>query len=364
MSYRAAFYPCDGPKAEGSYIVKLRDDSVKQSFIATCSATHAEQLDITHSFEESDVFNGFVAKCSEEVLDALRNREDIEYITEDAIMRKSDIQRGSTWGLHRISHVGPVERPFEYDYPSSAGEGVNVYVLDTGIFVGHSEFEGRARNGRTFHRSFQDVDGHGTHCAGTIIGKTYGVAKKAEAIAVRVLGDDGSGTVSNVIGGIDWVIGQHRSLGKPSIISMSLGGPVNRAIDDAVNSAADKGIFVVVAAGNEGEDASNSSPARAEKAFTVGAIDQEDKQADFSNFGPLLSIWAPGVDILSAGIRGPKSTDTMSGTSMATPHVAGVFALYISGKGDNIVHAEVQELIKRSTDATGAGLLVAQVPKA
>ncbi|KAG8913116.1 subtilisin-like serine protease, partial [Tulasnella sp. 418] len=183
MSYRAEFYPCEGPKEEGSYIVKLRDDSVKQSFMATCSATHVDQLDITHSFEESNIFNGFVARCSEEVLDALRDREDVEYICEDAIMTTCDVQRGSTWGLHRISHTGPAKEPFEYVYPNSAGKGVNVYVLDTGIFVGHSEFEGRARNGITYYGSFNDVHGHGTHCAGTVIGKTYGVAKKAEAIA-------------------------------------------------------------------------------------------------------------------------------------------------------------------------------------
>ncbi|KAG8945545.1 subtilisin-like serine protease [Tulasnella sp. 419] len=364
MSYRAAFYPCHGPKEEGSYIVKLRDDSVKQSFMATCSATHADQLDITHSFEESNIFNGFVAKCSEEVLDALRDREDIEYITEDAIMRKCDIQRDSTWGLHRISHAGPVEEPFEYDYPSSGGEGVNVYVLDSGIFVGHSEFEGRARNGRTFYRSFKDAVGHGTHCAGTIIGKTYGVAKKAEAIAVRVLGDDGSGSTSNIIAGIDWVIGQHRRLGKPSIISMSLGGPANQALDDACNTAADIGIFVVVAAGSDRKDARNTSPARAANAFTVGAIGQDDSRARFSNFGDVLSIWAPGVDVLSAGITGPDSTDTMSGTSMATPHVAGVFALYLSGKGADVVPAQVQQLIKDNANLNGAGLRVAQVPKA
>ncbi|KAG8947823.1 subtilisin-like serine protease [Tulasnella sp. 419] len=363
MSYRAAFYPCDGPKAEGSYIVKLRDDSVKQSFIATCSATHAEQLDITHSFEESDIFNGFVAKCSEEVLDALRNREDVEYIAEDAIMRTCEVQEATTWGLHRISHTGPAKEPFEYVYPSSAGEGVNVYVLDTGIYIGHSEFEGRARNGRTFYRSFTDVQGHGTHCAGTIIGKTYGVAKKAEAISVRVLGDDGSGSTSNIIAGIDWVISQHRSLNKPSIISMSLGGPANQALDDAVNTASDRGICVVVAAGNSSEDASNTSPARARNAFTVGAIDQRDNQARFSNFGDVLSIWAPGVDVLSAATSGPNATRTLSGTSMATPHVAGVFALYISESKTAVAPTEVQELIKGNTNATGKGLNVAQVPK-
>ncbi|KAG8925472.1 subtilisin-like serine protease [Tulasnella sp. 419] len=363
MSYRAEFYPCDGPKEEGSYIVKLRDNSVKQSFMATCSATHTDQLDITHSFEESNIFNGFVAKCSEEVLDALRNREDVEYITEDAIMRTCDVQSDTTWGLHRISHSGPAKEPFEYNYPSSAGEGVNVYVLDTGIFIGHSEFEGRARNGRTFYRDFRDQVGHGTHCAGTILGKTYGVAKKAEAIAVRVLGPDGSGTTSNIIAGIDWVISQHSRLGKPSIISMSLGGPANQALDDACNTAADRGIFVVVAAGNDNRDARNTSPARAANAFTVGAIGQDDSRARFSNFGDVLSIWAPGVDVLSAGITGPDSTDTMSGTSMATPHVAGVFALYISENGANVAPAEVQSIIKQNTDTTGKGLNVAQVPK-
>ncbi|KAG8924760.1 hypothetical protein FRC02_010202 [Tulasnella sp. 418] len=145
---------------------------------------------------------------------------------------------------------------------------------------------------------------------------------------------------------------------------MSLGGPPNQALDNAVNTAVDRGIIAVVAAGNENKDASTSSPARAAKAFTVGAIDQRDNKAIFSNFGNLLSIWAPGVDVLSAGNTTPTSTRSMSGTSMATPHVAGVFALYLSGKATGILPAQIQSLVKNATNSTGGGLRIAQVPKA
>ncbi|KAG8952680.1 subtilisin-like serine protease, partial [Tulasnella sp. 419] len=357
----ATFYTCDGPKEEGSYIVKLKSHAVKQSFMATCCAAHTDQLDITHSFEDSTLFHGFVAKCSEEVLDALRDREDVEYICEDAIMRCNEVQEDATWNLHRISHKGQANPPLEYLYPDSGGEGVNVYVLDTGIVIGHSEFEGRAKNGGTFYPSFDDVNGHGTHIAGTIIGRTYGVAKKAEAFAVRVLDDRGSGPSSIIIAGIAWAVSHQESTGKPSVINMSIGGPANRAIDDAVNNAASRGIPVVVAAGGERRDAKDSSPARAAGAYAVGAIDRRSNRARFSNFGDVVKVYAPGVDIVSAGITGPYATATFSGTSMAAAHVSGAFALYISANGPGVTTARIWDLIRDNTDTTGDGLHILQI---
>ncbi|KAG8923100.1 subtilisin-like serine protease [Tulasnella sp. 418] len=363
MSYKAPFHTCDGPKEEGSYIVKLKSHSVKSNFMAKCSAEHTDQLDITHSFEESDLFHGFVVRCSGEVLDVLRDREDVEYICEDAIMKGTRVQEDATWNLHRISHEGQANPPFEYAYPDSGGEGVNVYVLDTGIFIGHSEFEGRARNGRTFFPGFNDVYQHGTHIAGAIIGKTYGVAKKAEAISVRVLGDNGNGSISNIIGGLDWVVSQHRSIGKPSVINLGLNGSPSVALDHAVNNIDKMGMPVIVGAGNEGVDAINTSPARAAGAYVVGVLNQRDTRADFSNFGEIVKIWVPGVDITSAGFSGPDSTYTMSGSSLATAHASGIFALYMSQSGPGATPAQIQELIRHNAVTNGEGLLVAQVPK-
>ncbi|OBT71767.1 hypothetical protein VF21_09409 [Pseudogymnoascus sp. 05NY08] len=241
-----------------------------------------------------------------------------------------ETRSGATWGLGRISHKAAGSNSYVYD--SSAGSGSTVYVVDTGIYIEHSEFEGRAKWGANYISGSPDTDenGHGTHCAGTVAGASYGVASKANLVAVKVLDRDGSGSNSGVIAGINYV-GQNGGDGK-SVLSMSLGGSYSAALNSAVESTISNGVTVVVAAGNDGADASNYSPASAKNAITVGAIDNTDARAGFSNYGSVLDVFAPGVDVKSAWIGSKSASNTISGTSMATPHVAGL-AAYLIGLG-------------------------------
>lgn len=254
----------------------------------------------------------------------------------------------SPWGLARISHRAPLTLGTlqRYDYSKHAldeDKEVDVYVVDTGVNIDHVELQGRAKWGKTIPSGSADKDGngHGSHCAGTIASRKYGVAKGANIIAVKVLGDNGSGTLSEVIGGIEWAVdaaeareraykaeyaatnGNVKRAYKGAVISMSLGGGKSQATDDAVNAAVDSGVTVVVAAGNDNRDCDSSSPARAAKVITVGASTLGDEKAYFSNFGKGININAPGLNILSIWNTGNTSTNTISGTSMACPHVAG-----------------------------------------
>lgn len=228
-----------------------------------------------------------------------------------------------SWGLDRLDGA-TLDGSYNY---ISAGTGEYVYVIDTGVYSSHNEFGGRVRSGYTAvadGNGTEDCNGHGTHVAGTIAGTNYGVAKSATVVAVRVLDCTGSGYSSSVIAGINWVIASHP--GGAGIINLSLGGAGNSAIDQAVADASAAGLVVVVAAGNSGADACSYSPARATSALTIGAIDQTSAKAGYSNFGSCVDMWAPGSQITSAGISGAGSAATMSGTSMATPHVAGLAA--------------------------------------
>ncbi|KAL0948858.1 hypothetical protein HGRIS_008978 [Hohenbuehelia grisea] len=209
-----------------------------------------------------------------------------------------------------------------------------------------NQFEGRARWGQTFGgHADQDGNGHGTHCAGTIGGKQYGVAKGVDIIAVKVLSDGGSGSVADVVSGMEWTLNAAKESGRPSVASMSLGGSPAQAIDDAAAALTASGVHLVVAAGNSNGDADGHSPARAPSAITVGASTITDSRASFSNYGAVVDIFAPGQDIISSWIGGPDATRRISGTSMATPHVSGLVAYLIAQHG-NISPEEMSEKLK------------------
>ncbi|WP_405997876.1 S8 family serine peptidase [Streptomyces sp. NBC_00829] len=233
-----------------------------------------------------------------------------------------------SWGLDRIDQADTAGDK-KYTYPDSGGEGVTAYVIDTGVRISHQDFDGRASYGFDAidnDDSPDDGNGHGTHVAGTIAGSTYGVAKKAKIVAVRVLDDNGHGSTEQVIAGIDWVTKNHQG---PSVANMSLGGDVDEALDEAVRKSIASGVTFAVAAGNESADASQGSPARVEEAITVASSTEEDQQSGFSNFGESVDIYAPGSGITSASNDSDEGTKTMSGTSMASPHVAGAAAVYL-----------------------------------
>jgi cerevisin len=231
----------------------------------------------------------------------------------------------------------------KYLYAADGGEGVDVYVIDTGTNTDHVDFEGRAHWGKTIPSGDADEDGngHGTHCSGTVAGKKYGVAKKANVYAVKVLRSNGSGTMSDVVKGVEYAAESHikkvkdakdgKKKGfKGSTANMSLGGGKSPALDAAVNGAVSAGIHFAVAAGNDNADSCNYSPAAAEQAVTVGASTLADERAYFSNYGKCNDIFAPGLNILSTWIGSKYATNTISGTSMASPHIAGLLAYYLS----------------------------------
>lgn len=257
-----------------------------------------------------------------------------------------ELESNAPWGLARISHrEGLSFGNFnKYLYSAEGGEGVDVYVIDTGTNINHVDFEGRASWGKTIPANDQDVDGngHGTHCSGTIAGKKYGVAKKANIYAVKVLKSNGSGSMQDVVKGVEFAANAHtkkmaqakagkgKKGFKGSAANMSLGGGKSVALDMAVNAAVDAGIHFAVAAGNDNADSCKYSPAAAEKAVTVGASTLVDERAFFSNFGKCNDIFAPGLNILSTWIGSNYATNTISGTSMASPHIAGLLAYFLS----------------------------------
>lgn len=260
-------------------------------------------------------------------------------------MEDPALEKNAPWGLARISHRESLSFGSfnKYLYAADGGEGVDVYVIDTGTNIDHVDFEGRASWGKTIPTDDEDVDGngHGTHCSGTIAGKKYGVAKKANVYAVKVLKSNGSGTMSDVVQGVEWAATQHikkvkdakagKAKGfKGSAANMSLGGGKSVTLDKAVNAAVDAGIHFAVAAGNDNADSCNYSPAAAEKAVTVGASTLADERAYFSNYGKCNDIFAPGLNILSTWIGSKYAVNTISGTSMASPHVAGLLAYFLS----------------------------------
>ncbi|MEC4019223.1 S8 family peptidase [Streptomyces sp. H27-D2] len=234
-----------------------------------------------------------------------------------------------SWGLDRIDQAA-TKGDKKYTYPAAAGTGVTAYVIDTGVRITHDDFQGRAASGfdAIDGGPADDGNGHGTHVAGTIAGAQHGVAKKAKVVGVRVLDNEGSGTTEQVVAGIDWVTENHQG---PSVANMSLGGGADPALDEAVKKAIASGVTFAVAAGNESADAGKGSPSRVKQAITVASSTDADEQSDFSNFGSVVDLYAPGSDITSDWNDSDSGTKTISGTSMATPHVVGAAAVYLSG---------------------------------
>ncbi|ODV58498.1 proteinase B ASCRUDRAFT_16692, partial [Ascoidea rubescens DSM 1968] len=288
-------------------------------------------------------FAGYAGYFPDYMINLLRKNPQVAFIEKDSkvFANEFDIQNGSPWGLARISHrerltLGTFNK---YLYDNEGGEGVTAYVIDTGVSVTHKQFEGRAQWGKTIPLNDADIDGngHGTHCAGTIGSKDYGVAKKAKIVAVKVLKSNGSGTMSDVIKGVEFAANSHIADSKAgkkgfkgSTANMSLGGGKSPALDLAVNASVKAGLHFAVAAGNENQDACNTSPAAAENAITVGASTLGDTRAYFSNYGKCVDIFAPGLNVLSTYIGSDESTATLSGTSMASPHICGLLTYFLS----------------------------------
>ena len=315
-------------KIENSYIVVLDDEVVGEHGLFSIAPYIASELATTHKGKLKQVYqnalNGFAVEMTEADAEALSQDFRVKFVEEDGVVTADVTQSNPPWGLDRIDQRNrPLSATYTYNF---TGAGVRAYVIDTGIRTTHTQFGGRASNVfDAFGGSGADCNGHGTHVAGTIGGSTYGVAKSSLPRGVRVLDCNGSGSNSGVIAGVDWV---RQNFIAPAVANMSLGGGASSALDTAVNNLSNAGVAIAVAAGNSNANACNSSPARAANAITVGSTTTTDARSSFSNFGTCLDLFAPGSGILSSWVSSDTATATLSGTSMASPHVAGVAALY------------------------------------
>ncbi|MFF8670913.1 S8 family serine peptidase [Streptomyces sp. NPDC015242] len=309
-----------------SYIVTLKTEKAASAEGRALARKHGAAIERTYT----KALNGYEVEASASEARRLAADPAVASVVQNRTYSITATQPSPpSWGLDRIDQKSlPLNS--SYTYPDSAGEGVTAYVIDTGVRITHGDFGGRASYGYDAvdnDNTAQDGHGHGTHVAGTVAGSAYGVAKKARVVGVRVLNNSGQGTTAQVVAGIDWVA---RNAVKPAVANMSLGGPGDTAIDTAVRNAIGSGVTFVVAAGNESTNASTRSPARVTEAVTVGATTSSDAKASYSNYGSVLDLFAPGSSITSAWSTGDAATNTISGTSMASPHVAGAAALHLA----------------------------------
>ncbi|WP_413490630.1 S8 family serine peptidase [Shewanella baltica] len=335
-------------------VLNLSNNNTIAEFAVQQAESLVNQYDVRVMKNFGNVLNGVLINASAQQVKALLKDPNVKYVEQDQVMSVTPMmeanadQPSPTWGIDRIDQRNlPLDNNYHTDYD---GSGVTAFVIDTGVLNTHNEFGGRASSGYDFidnDYDATDCNGHGTHVAGTIGGSTYGVAKNVNVVGVRVLNCSGSGSNSGVIAGINWV---KNNASGPAVANMSLGGGASQATDDAVNAAVAAGITFVVAAGNDNSNACNYSPARAADAITVGSTTSNDSRSSFSNYGTCLDIYAPGSSITSSWYTSNSATNTISGTSMASPHVAGVAALYLD-ENPNLSPAQVTNLLKTRATA-------------
>ncbi|MEU4043590.1 S8 family peptidase [Streptomyces antibioticus] len=335
--------PAQAAPAEGRVLAANSPTAVQDSYIVTLNsqagfkASSATGKDLIKEYGGTvkktfgAALNGYTATLSAAEARRLAADPAVAAVEQNQTVRVTDTtQSNAPWGLDRIDQTS-LPLSSTYTYPDSAGSGVTAYVIDTGVRITHSQISGRASYGYDAvdgDTTAADGNGHGTHVATTIAGSTYGVAKKAKIVAVRVLDNNGSGTTAGVIAGIDWVTRNHSG---PSVANLSLGGGASSTLDTAVRNSIASGVTYAVAAGNSNANASSYSPARVTEAITVGATTSTDARASYSNYGSVLDIFAPGSSITAGWYTSDTATNTISGTSMATPHVAGAAAVYLAG---------------------------------
>ncbi|MFJ2016614.1 S8 family peptidase [Streptomyces nodosus] len=333
--------PAQAAPAEGKVLAAGSPTAIKDSYIVTLkqnagfasTSSQGKGLITKYGGNVKKTFgsalNGYTANLSATEARRLAADPSVASVEQNQTVHLTDTtQSNAPWGLDRIDQAS-LPLSGTYTYPDSAGSGVTAYVIDTGVRITHSQISGRASYGydAVSGGTPSDGNGHGTHVATTIAGSTYGVAKKAKIVAVRVLDASGSGTTAGVIAGVDWVTKNHSG---PSVANMSLGGGASSTLDTAVRNSIASGVTYAIAAGNDNANASSSSPARVTEAITVGATTSTDARASYSNYGSVLDLFAPGSSITAGWNTSDTATNTISGTSMATPHVAGAAAVYLA----------------------------------
>jgi subtilisin family serine protease len=330
---------------KGHYIVVLNDRTSPSARADARLQATSKGGKVTHVYGAA--LKGFSATLPDRAVQALRHNKNVAYLEVDSRVSIDTTQTPATWGLDRIDQRNlPLNNAYTYDV---TGSGVTAYIIDTGIRSTHTEFGGRVGSGFTSisdGRGTSDCNGHGTHVSGTVGGSTYGVAKGVSLVPVRVLDCNGSGSNSGVIAGVNWVTSNHAAR---SVANMSLGGSASSALDTAVSNSIASGVTYAIAAGNSNANACNSSPARVASALTVGSTTSTDARSSFSNYGTCVDLFAPGSSITSAWNTTDTATNTISGTSMAAPHVTGVAALYLQANPDATAAAVSSAIVTNAT---------------